>query len=269
MSVESNADPTPGVATAPPAESNNGETGTNPNIAEGKSRAKRTARKRAKSKPRITANTLDLRSPAARTDLANTRRLVKRHGTTMRWCDPWGKWVIWDGRRWAVDQERRAESLAKDVASTLWADVAKLLPDVGGDTAIELVRFAHATASARGIANMLTLARSEADIPILPESLDAHPWLLNCANGTLDLQTGKLLPHDRGHNLSKLLPHDYVQGAEGESPKWDEFLATIFAENANMIRFVQRLFGSSLLWAKCLTTCCQSFGARGQMARAC
>ena len=82
---------------------------------------------------------------------------MTRHGTDMRWCDPWGKWLIWDGRRRAVDQERRAESLAKDVARTLWADVGKLLPDVAGDVAIELVRFAHAAASARGIANMLTL----------------------------------------------------------------------------------------------------------------
>ncbi len=94
---------------------------------------------------------------------------------------------------------------------------------------------------------MLTLARSEADIPILPESLDSHPWLLNCVNGTLDLQTGKLLPHDRQNYLTKLVPHDFILGAEAESPLWDEFLATIFADNWNMVRFLQRLFGSALV----------------------
>ena len=133
------------------------------------------------------------------------------------------------------------------MADTLWADVGKLLPDVGGDVAIELVRFAHATASARGIANMLTLARSEADIPILPESLDSHPWLLNCANGISTCGPASCCRTTGDKISSKLVPHDFVLGAEAESPMWDEFLATIFADNANMIRFVQRLFGSALV----------------------
>src|SRR4029077_2387913 len=38
---------------------------------------------------------------------------------------------------------------------------------------------------------MLDLARSESGIPILPEQFDRNPWLLNCPNGTLELQTAE------------------------------------------------------------------------------
>ena len=74
-----------------------------------------------------------------------------------------------------------------------------------------------------------------------------HPWLLNCANGIVDLRTGELLPHDPQLYLTKIVPHDYVPAAEAASPLWNQFLATIFANNEKMIRFVQRLFGSALV----------------------
>src|SRR5690606_34924925 len=48
--------------------------------------------KRKSSHPTITADSLDLRSAAARTDLANARRFASMHGDSVRWCEPWGKW---------------------------------------------------------------------------------------------------------------------------------------------------------------------------------
>src|ERR1035438_3446627 len=44
---------------------------------------------------------------------------------------------------------------------------------------------------------MLALAESELGIPVLPGDLDADPWALNTANGTLSLRTGELRPHLR------------------------------------------------------------------------
>ena len=44
---------------------------------------------------------------------------------------------------------------------------------------------------------MLEMARSEPGIPILPKEMDRDPWLLNCANGTLELRTGQLREHRR------------------------------------------------------------------------
>jgi phage/plasmid-associated DNA primase len=47
------------------------------------------------------------------------------------------------------------------------------------------------------ITAMLTMAESEPGMPVLPAELDVDPWLFNCPNGTLDLHTGQLRPHDR------------------------------------------------------------------------
>jgi putative DNA primase/helicase len=39
---------------------------------------------------------------------------------------------------------------------------------------------------------MVKLARSHPDVALDPQELDADPWLLNVANGTIDLRTGRL-----------------------------------------------------------------------------
>jgi hypothetical protein len=30
-------------------------------------------------------------------------RLADRHGANLRYCHPWGKWLVYDGTRWRVD----------------------------------------------------------------------------------------------------------------------------------------------------------------------
>jgi putative DNA primase/helicase len=186
----------------------------------------------------------DLRNPSARTDLANAKRLIALHGDKLRWCEPWSKWLIWDGRRWAIDDSRAHELLAKDIADRIWCEAVKLISEGARDSASALISFAKATASSKGIASMLSLARSEAGISIVPQALDRRPTLLNFTNGTLDLELGILSPHDRTHLITKLVPHEYVPDAK--APRWVEFLDTIFAHNTRMIEFVQRLLGSAL-----------------------
>ena len=60
---------------------------------------------------------------------------------------------------------------------------------------------------ARRIANLLTMA--ECELVITPDQLDTHPFLLNFMNGTLDLRTGELSPHDPNHFITKLVRYNY------------------------------------------------------------
>ena len=42
------------------------------------------------------------------TDLGNSERLVARHGHDLRYCFDFGKWLCWDGVRWAIDRDGAA-----------------------------------------------------------------------------------------------------------------------------------------------------------------
>ena len=80
--------------------------------------------------------------------------------------------------------------------------------------------------------------------PVTPSELDADLWLLNCRNGTVDLRTGKLLPHHPENLCTKQVPVVFDQQAK--CPTWLAFLLRVMADNRALVQFLQRAIGYSL-----------------------
>lgn len=180
-------------------------------------------------------------APAHLTDWGNAQRLVRLHGQDMRYCHLWGKWLIWDGRRWAVDTSGAAERLAKSCVAEMYAEASRCRDD---DHRKALAKHALKSEGQRAISAMLALAQSEPGIPVQPVELDADPWLLNVLNGTIDLRTGELRPHRREDLLIKLAPVEYDAGARSEA--WERFLSDATGGDAELQTFLQRAAGYSL-----------------------
>lgn len=207
--------------------------------------------------PATTSNLEPISSPEARTDLANARRLVRLHGERLRFCHPWGRWLVWDDVRWRVDDCGMAERLAKDVADEVWKEAQ----ECGSEAAL---KWASATASSKGIRSLLALAASEPGVPVCPDELDRDPLLLNCLNGTLDLKTGSLRPPQQSDLLTKVAPVAYHP--DSTCPLWMRFLATTFSRNPELVPYVQRLAGSYLtgLIRDQVVTIAHGIGANGK-----
>ena len=92
---------------------------------------------------------------------------------------PVGKWLCWDGKRFAIDNQRVVEALAKKVADAIWQWLGAPTQNSTDSERVAMLRWATYTASKRGIDNMLALVRSEPNIAVLAKQLDAHPWLFN------------------------------------------------------------------------------------------
>ena len=175
------------------------------------------------------------------TDSGNAERFADQHGDKVRYVYQWGKWLMWDGKRWSLDAMAAVERLGKATIRSIY--------QIAGGIENETLRkdtasHARKCESADRRSAMLRLARSEMPIPINPETLDINPWLLNCENGTVDLQTGALLGHRREDFMTKMSPVTYDQYAQ--APKWLQFLDRVFAGNAETISFLQRLLGYCL-----------------------
>ena len=63
------------------------------------------------------------------TDVGNAQRLVSRFGRGIRYCFPWKKWLVWDRRRWKVDDSGRLATLAKRVARGIHAEASRCIDD--------------------------------------------------------------------------------------------------------------------------------------------
>jgi putative DNA primase/helicase len=170
------------------------------------------------------------RTADAEADLANARLLVATFGDRLRHVVAWKKWLCWDGTRWAIDDTGQAWRYAKRVADTLPKTTKTGRPS--------------RAQTAPGLAAMLQLAGTEAGIAVAPSALDADPHLLNVRNGTVDLRTGQLRPHDRADLLTKMAGAGYDPGAA--APEFATFLIRIQPDPA-MLEFLARLFGHALL----------------------
>ncbi|MDG2388391.1 MAG: phage/plasmid primase, P4 family [Planctomycetaceae bacterium] len=176
---------------------------------------------------------------SGRTDTANAVRLVAKYRHGIRYVAAWGKWLIWDGKRWCPNSIR-LEALAKSIANDLWKEIAGSDQEQLG----KMATFATKSNSANGIRNMIKLARSEPGIEIRTEALDTHPTLLNVENGTIDLTTGQLREHRREDLITQLSPVSF--DPEADCPDWESFLHRIFEGNNELIGYVQRLIGYSV-----------------------
>ena len=78
----------------------------------------------------------------------------------------------------------------------------------------------------------------------IPDDFDTDPWLLNVANGTIDLSTGKLRQHHPKDLITKLAP--VVYDAAAKCSNWLEFLNMIMGGREQLITFLKKAFGVSL-----------------------
>jgi len=74
--------------------------------------------------------------------------------------------------------------------------------------------------------------------------MDANPWLFNVLNGTIDLRTGDLRPHNRADMNTIMVPIEYDQGAECDL--WMGFLNQVMDGDQDLITYLQRCVGYSL-----------------------
>ena len=174
-------------------------------------------------------------------ELDAARFFAKQYGDGIRHCAKAGGWLLWDGQRWKLDDDGAIYRLAGECADAIAAAV-NTVPVEDWKKAIAL---ATNLRKRRGQENVLAMAATQSGIAIGdPSSFDADQWLLNVENGTVDLRTGELRPHDRGNLITKLVGIEYQPNAA--APRWERFLDEIFAGDAETIDFVQRATGYSL-----------------------
>ncbi len=173
------------------------------------------------------------------TDFGMARRLVALHGDRLRYVRPWRRWLVWDGCRWAPDVDGAAERAGKATGRLL--QVAAALGS--SDRRKAMRRAADRAESAVGTRAILEQACTELELGVTPDQLDADPFLLNCRNGTLDLRTYELHPHDPADLLTKVTRAAYDPAAS--CTDFDRFLEQVQPDVA-MREFLQRMLGHTI-----------------------
>jgi putative DNA primase/helicase len=178
-------------------------------------------------------------------------------------------WLVYDGRVWVKDggkgiielQKTLLEERRKEISRKLYDHNAMSSQDYekeraarGGDGpsygdrkdqldgALKAVKRLEDT---RVIVGVTDLTETDPLIDADRLAFDAHPHLLNCPNGTLDLWTGELRQHDPADLLTQMCKVAYRPEAMERFAlsRWAKWLQEVFQGDADLIGFVKRSCG--------------------------
>ncbi|MPM76047.1 hypothetical protein SDC9_123042 [bioreactor metagenome] len=109
------------------------------------------------------------------------------------------------------------------------------------------LRWAKSCESRAKLVAITELTKSLQGVPISINELDQEQYLVNCLNGTINLKTGELMPHDKKYNITHLLEFEYKEyNAETDCPRWIQFLCEITNNNLELMRYLWKLAGLCL-----------------------
>jgi putative DNA primase/helicase len=145
-------------------------------------------------------------------------------------------WFSWAGSHWKLDQGD------KQAQNAVMATIRRLAGDALGDK--ELLEDLLRCQTANGVRGVLQLASSLPGIAVHADDLDADPYLLNCANGTLELQGCRLRRHNPADRITKVCRASYNPSAS--SSVWTTFLEKSLPEKS-VREFFQCYGGLSLI----------------------
>lgn len=144
----------------------------------------------------------------------------------------WGRWLRWDGTRWATDQTEQVHEDARRWVLELVSTVSRIGASSDDVKRAATYRNRHKLDAA------LTMARRVDGIAAAPSEFDQDPELLNTESGVVDLRTGHERPHDPRLRMTKLAPVAYRPGAYHQDV--GELLRVVPSE---VLGWVKRLAG--------------------------
>ena len=151
------------------------------------------------------------------TDLGNAKRLVAKFGSHLHYCVELKVWFVWNEQIWERDHKNEVENCAKCVARIIYAEASSYTP-----VNRVLANWALSSESAGHIGNMLSLAKSEKQIPVSINEFDTDPFLLGVQNGTVDLRTIKFRRACQSDLITKQA--GVIFDPTAKCPRWEKFI---------------------------------------------
>lgn len=152
-----------------------------------------------------------------------------------------GKWYQWIGHWWELDKDELVYRKAIEAARERYTRAAEVRDLKQKDAA---ARWAIGSENRNRIEAALKLAQAQTVLATTGEEWDKDPMLLGVANGVVDLRNGNLRDGSRNDAITMHSAVPYNPGAE--CPRWKRFLGEIFAQNKELIDWLQRACGYSL-----------------------
>ena len=180
------------------------------------------------------------------TGAGNAERLQALLGECWKYVPQIKRWLRWNERFWQEEEDAAVYMAAVNAFRELSAAIRSLPNSYDKMEMLRrqnitnwLEKAEHASKMKDAFLFLENLAKEEYS------AFDADPLLLNVQNGTLNLETGELLPHDRRYLLTKICNAAYEENEINNSNLWEETVNSILPD-PDVRRWMQKFMGYCL-----------------------
>ena len=144
------------------------------------------------------------------TDAGNANRLHSLLGDDWKFVPQLGRWLHWNGQRWQEETDGSIRVAAMEAFRDLAADIRSL------PSCHDMKEMQHRQKVADALGRAESIGRVKGALSFLEGlalkqygEFDTDPFLLNLQNGTLNLSTGELRPHNKKDFITKICGASY------------------------------------------------------------
>ena len=159
-----------------------------------------------------------------------------------RYCPEAKSWYTYDGGRWQKDVGSLLVSSKIKEFVRLMALYCGEIPDE--EKRKQYMGFVSKMGDRRFRDRMMKDAADS--MTIAAAEFDTHPYLINCKNGTYDLETMTFREHDWKDFLTMQTNFDYTM-QKVTCPRWEQFIKEVTQDNKDKADYLQRALGYSIL----------------------
>lgn len=185
-------------------------------------------------------------------DTGNAERFIDNYREIVRHSYIDKCWYYYNGKKWQRDFTGEIEKLIDRQLGQLKQEAAFYADDEAQEKAFNK----HVKYSRSNKGKVALKKEVQHQVSIMPHEFDCDIWQLNCQNGVLDLKRGSLAEHGSGQFLSKVSNTEYSD--KMDCPQWRAFLNQIFANDQELIHYIQKAIGYSLTGStqeQCMFSC--------------
>jgi putative DNA primase/helicase len=159
-------------------------------------------------------------------------QFAELHAGDLRYVSEIGRWYYWGGQCWRRDRKLLGFNNARKICRAAAAECN------------ESVHRLRNLTSAKTVAAVEKLARSDHRLAATIDQWDADPWLLNTPDGVIDLRTQEVRRHRPEDHMTKMT----AVGPDKSCPIdiFRKFLKRVTGENVGLQKFLQRVLGYGL-----------------------
>jgi putative DNA primase/helicase len=153
---------------------------------------------------------------------------ANQQGGKARYVAVWNKWLLYDGRRWRLDEKKQVFSISRKLCRM--AAKATNKPSEPKRLASYKTNIA-----------VVSLAMADERIAAVIEQWDVDPWLLNTPDGVVDLRTGAIRAHAPEDYMMKITA--VAPDASCATPLWHAFLDKVTNGDGALRSYLTRMSG--------------------------